>query len=823
MHLDPLGSRIDEIPVRISYQIIDLFSGQLYSSPNKAIEELVCNSYDAMARNSFVLIDQAADSKNGFVAVWDDGDSMTPDGFKDLWNVARKKTRRVGARQQIGKFGIGKLATYVIGRRITFICKRKGYHTVMMDYSKIESAAEGEASTDARIPVKLEVKSLKEKEVRELVEPILQFQKGQKNRIEPFGSKAPDTWTLVVVDVLKEPSKELQVGRLRWIVSTALPIVPGFQVFLNGELVVASKENIPLLKTWTIGTNDKIAEKLGWSTGTDEPKRPGVFVPDESGAVHPISGTFELYEDTLTGGKAERLGRSYGFFVMVRRRLVNNADERFGLPELSYQTFYRFRAEVNADHLDEFLIANRESIRENEWIRNVRSYLHEKFNETRKFYEEFIEEEEAEKSLPAKVKRMPSSLVRFPLKHAAERILTLPEKSGYTIVLPPGAEPRTEGLIEAVLSEDLGVESPIAVYDLSSAAIKINTQHPVILNYLGPTGEVPPGLQLVALAEVMTEAYLYEAGISHEVVFEAMRLRDRFLREMVSRYPVSARYVAVRIRESVSERKPFENALHLAFAALGFRVIPMAGGNEPEGVAIAPLGTRPVDEGANESNPSYRVVYEAKSTADERVPAKDLNLAGVIEFKKRFAATYTIVVAKDFQGGDEPDSKAVSEAKELGVCLMRAADLARLVEISAVRRLSLQRLEELFKCRSPSEASTWVDKFVADPGQKVDLRRALEIVWKMQEEGRESVDVQGIKYYEGGRGGPLGEVDKGAIREWFETLNRLVPEIVDTWGDKVAINVSPDKVAEHVQKEVSQLSDPTAGKGLLEALGLHET
>jgi hypothetical protein len=50
-----------------------------------------------------------------------------------------------------------------------------------------------------------------------------------------------------------------------------------------------------------------------------------------------------------------------------------------------------------------------------------------------------------------------------------------------------------------------------------------------------------------------------------------------------------------------------------------------------------------------------------------------------------------------------------------------------------------------------------------------------------------------------------------------------VPEIVDTWGDKVAINVSPEKVVEHVQKEVSQLSDPAAAKGLLEALGLHET
>ena len=37
------------IDVRISYRIIELFSEGLYSSPNKAVEELVSNSWDAGA------------------------------------------------------------------------------------------------------------------------------------------------------------------------------------------------------------------------------------------------------------------------------------------------------------------------------------------------------------------------------------------------------------------------------------------------------------------------------------------------------------------------------------------------------------------------------------------------------------------------------------------------------------------------------------------------------------------------------------------------------------------------------------------------------
>ena len=46
-----IGSRTSEIEVVISYRIIQLFSDGLYTSPNKAIEELVSNSFDAGANN----------------------------------------------------------------------------------------------------------------------------------------------------------------------------------------------------------------------------------------------------------------------------------------------------------------------------------------------------------------------------------------------------------------------------------------------------------------------------------------------------------------------------------------------------------------------------------------------------------------------------------------------------------------------------------------------------------------------------------------------------------------------------------------------------
>ncbi len=50
------GSVTDTINVELSYQIIALFSEGLYSSPNKAIEELVSNAFDADASTVHVSL-----------------------------------------------------------------------------------------------------------------------------------------------------------------------------------------------------------------------------------------------------------------------------------------------------------------------------------------------------------------------------------------------------------------------------------------------------------------------------------------------------------------------------------------------------------------------------------------------------------------------------------------------------------------------------------------------------------------------------------------------------------------------------------------------
>jgi HSP90 family molecular chaperone len=114
-----VGKQISTIDVRISYRIIQLFSEGLYSSSNKAIEELVSNSFDAGANNVHVILSPDLLADGATIVVIDDGIGMDESALRQHWVIGVSEKRNadrqpVKGRPPIGKFGIGKLATYVL-------------------------------------------------------------------------------------------------------------------------------------------------------------------------------------------------------------------------------------------------------------------------------------------------------------------------------------------------------------------------------------------------------------------------------------------------------------------------------------------------------------------------------------------------------------------------------------------------------------------------------------------------------------------------------------------------------------------------------------
>ena len=154
-------------------------------------------------------------------------------------------------RKQIGKFGIGKLATYVLANRLTHICKVGGvYYSTSMDFSKIPSGEGGAVREEKFL---LPLRKLTEHEAKEAVGSLVAGTKPGYKAVKLFGPGAAKTWTVAVMSDLKDMASEIQRGRLRWILQTAMPLRDDFALFLNGEKVPPSKLTAKKVGHWILG------------------------------------------------------------------------------------------------------------------------------------------------------------------------------------------------------------------------------------------------------------------------------------------------------------------------------------------------------------------------------------------------------------------------------------------------------------------------------------------------------------------------------------------------------------------------------------------
>ena len=431
---------------------------------------------------------------------------MDEKGLGEHWliGVSNKRglSRLPKGRKQIGKFGIGKLATYVLANRLTHICKIKGtYYSTSMDYSTIPSG-EGGAVREGK--VLLPLRKLSEKEAKEAVSSLVVGSKPGYKAVKLFGAGAAKTWTIAVMSDLKDMASEIQRGRLRWILQTAMPLRDDFSLFLNGDKVPAAKLTAKRVGHWVLGKElTKIPKPA--PDDLEVTKQPRARKEHQFGLSHPtlgrVTGYAEVFVDPLDTGKSTGIERSNGFFVYVRERLVNEDDPGFGINRnlLRHGTFSRFRMVVHIDKLDEELRSSRETLRVGPLVSIAQSLLHGVFNHARVALEKHEAKQSAADAISSRITGAPGSLTRRPIIGLVQQAF-----SG-----PPLLNPDPVGATGDFLTSKQGQAATIGVLSEVANGAK----------FLAPAADV--AADFVPIAGEIWLAYqighaLYEGGVAYK-------------------------------------------------------------------------------------------------------------------------------------------------------------------------------------------------------------------------------------------------------------------------------------------------------------------
>ena len=818
-----VGKESSKIPVRISTRIIELFSEGLYSSPNKAVEELVCNAFDAGATNVHVITSPDLAAKDACIAIVDDGVSMNPDGLRQHWLIGVSNKRDLKKlpknRKQIGKFGIGKLATYVLATCLTHICKVDGeFYSTTMDYSEIHKGQGG--GIHAEKAVKLSLRKCGEKEVEEALPPIIQGgTKPGYEAIKLFGERAAPRWTVVIMSGLKRMGEEIQKGRLSWVLRTAMPLREDFRLYLDGEQQLSSKAEPGPRKTWVLG---KDIEKLPGSASDDLEVTsfvsPGFTHPELGpitvGLTHPelglITGYAEVYEDLLTKGKSAGIERSHGFFVYAYGRLINIADALFGMEALHHGTFARFRMVVHIDRLDKGLRSSRESVYEDSLVKSARRVLRGIFNHARSWIEEHDAKQAPGTRAISRIAQSPWSLTRRPLigllKSALDNEvephllrypthLTKEQQKKFLKDIQTRAKTKEGLVVKSDLSEELSQEQGIALFDLETGTLHINALHPFVAAHRDDYNRNRETLSLIAMVEVLTEAYLYELGIRPSDVKNVMSRRDELLRHFAREMKRTAYMVAQDLEDASTDPHKLEKELVAAFYSMGFNAVPRGGKNEPDGEAEAPLGAG--DDGKKRR---YKISLEAKSRKQPgRVASKTVGIATIARHRDDCKCDHAVVVGPDFQTNQEGSSALMKEIKDdkrksgKTITILRVLDLARLVRLVPIKGIGLDRLHKLFQeCSSPEDSKTWIDELNNEQPKKLPYKEILKTIWKLQDEDpTEAVDFGEVKNEL--KNGKQINLSKSKLAALCNSMSSMVPKLIVVGGKGVELRQRPDK------------------------------
>lgn len=861
--IEQIGAVSSTMKVELSTRFLEHFSEQLYSSPQKAFEELISNSWDAGADHVEVKISENLQSPTATMCVLDNGMSMDEAGLRALWHIAfspkRENPTQYG-RAVIGKFGIGKLATYLLASKLTYLCKAADgkIRRVTMDYGHIDQQS-GTHNDKLMSDLDLNIFEVQFADVEsalkdldgggQLLETIKAgFLKSDKvaGGDSEFGGvptklDRPNsgTWTLVALSGLKPTGRELKLHVLRRMLQAALPFGSEIAININGERLLSSKISNTVAKTWIIGPDlgltsfelnvgdaespDKSSPAADAKDSEDEEKsrkisitsapKPYPFV--EIPGIGKVTGTVYLFEEKISGGKSEERGASNGFHVNVLGRVVNLGDPSFGEENLSHAAWARFRMAIRADGLNDLLTTNREQFKEREEIKIFRAFLRKVFNTARSYYDSDMNLEFPDGG--DVLVRSLGVLSLNPLRSVVSETLNsqspipgLFDETGIVDRAKRREEWRdaTSDSIKNALSTiryEKIADGNFATFRINDSSIVINKDHPFVVEHSHSRAEKEL-VRTVAMVTLLTDIYSLDVGVDPGLLKDIRAYRDQLMQFRALQRRQSGTHIAkilLQTQHDSQNSKRMEAAVSDALRYLGFQVRDLAKPGEPEGIASAystPTLSDPTEEQPNP--PLYCFSFDAKSSKHDSAMTGNIKLDGVVEHRTKFKADYALIVAPGYQ-----DGALAERCSQQKVTPITARDLGRLLEYTVeYGAISVVKFKEIFGIYNPSDVTKWVDDIEGylKRSRKLTIDiflQALEILKGKVPDVLPAATIA-LTCRENLKVAGIKDHDVKAL---VNGLAILVPDLIGITDDKIVVNASASRVAAAVSAQLEKL------------------
>lgn len=881
LHVEPVviesvGQFSEKINVELSTRFLEHFSEQLYSSPHKAFEELISNSWDAGSDFVDIRISEDLSSPNATMCVLDNGVSMDDNGLKDLWHIAFSPKRNnplQNGRHVVGKFGIGKLATYVLASKLTYVCKASDgkIRRITMDYSDIDR--QKGAKPDRLISeLELDIFEVSDSDIQSALSGVFggdiilsTIREGIKsgspaNEADPeFGGSATtlaraskDTWTLVVLSGLKPIGKELRLHVLRRMLQAALPFGSEMVIKVNGDRLLSSKISVPITKEWVIGpslgfdyieidedndsedndsfppkaassipakiqdiTDDKIKERIN-ITSNHQPY-PHIEIP----GIGKITGTIRLFEEKISGGKSDDRGTSNGFLVNVLGRVVNQSDPSFGEENLSHAAWARFRMAVRADGLNELLTTNREQFKERRETKIFRAFLRKSFNIARSYHD-------SDKNLALSdggdvlVKSL-GVLSLNPLRNLVSETLQtraplsgLFDESGLTdreakrISWRAETADNIKTALARVTYEKTNDES-LVKFRISDNTIVVNKDHPFVIEHSRTKAEKEL-IRTVAMVTLLTDVHSLDIGIDPAQLQEIRHYRDQLMRFRALQRRQSGTHIAkllLQTQHDSDNSKRMEAVVSDALRYLGFQVRDLAKPGEPEGIASA--YPMPTQANPTEDNPNPPLY----SFAFDAKSSKH-ELASTGNIKLDGVVEHRNKFKANYSLVVAPGFQAgalANRCREQKVTPIKGYDLGRLLEYTVeYGAISVTKLREIFQLYDPDEVSRWIDelKDYLKDSRKLTIDIFLQALDLLKGDIPDALSASTIALY--CRKLKVHSVKDQDVKTLVAGLQILVPDLIGITDDKIVVNASSEHLARAVTAQLEKLRNDQSDK-----------